>query len=669
MAGVTFLPIQAGTGDPSPSNVRPISPGLTITGIGDIYGGYLDVAHGTVVETWGYTDIGEAYWNASGSTPGGFYSGSVGTIIPYKISSGTQMLCTSYAVVGPASANNYYGSDLTLRFYATGSYRELYIVDTDYSSAYAFNNHVHGVMLAYELATPITHALTSAQLAEAMRKLGVESPSMLARRRRLVMAQPHLASATPANPVSFAATLAAPLKALECAFSPVQAAGTPAPDNVLPISGWTGANVVRCGTNIWDEQWELGYFDTTTGAEQAGTNTIRSKNYIGIRPQTEYRFINGGTDVYVCIVYYDRTKQVLSVISGASGGIKNNVIFTTPLGAYYMRFYMSVLYGSTYGNNIAVNYPATDTEYHPYTGQTLAVAFPATKNLFDIGRLTPFNSNVTLTKSGGDFTITNNNGYAVGIFRGASGDIVFPVTDGKYTMSITEPTTVGIGIYASTDGENYSWFNNGILAGNTSATFTVSGQKYIKLVSSVGSGKTATIKGFQLELGSTATTYEPYGTIYGGYIDPVRGVARAEWGAVDLGSLSWSIFQSTQSGLSFFYAALSNGAANVTGGREAYCASYKRYAPNSDNWWMSTPDKQFISQASGVSGTPRVWIRDDTYTDKDSFKTAVSGVMLVYKLATPIEYPITPAVLKTLKGANVIYTDLNGNITPTYWTH
>ena len=27
------------------------------------------------------------------------------------------------------------------------------------------------------------------------------------------------------------------------------------------------------------------------------------------------------------------------------------------------------------------------------------------------------------------------------------------------------------------------------------------------------------------------------------------------------------------------------------------------------------------------------------------------------------------AVLKTLKGANVIFTDLNGNVSPTYWTH
>ena len=77
--------------------------------------------------------------------------------------------------------------------------------------------------------------------------------NLIASRRRIVMAQPHLVTPTPANPVAFSATLAAPLKSLECAFSPVQAgSGDPSPENVRPISGWTNCNVVRCGKNLFD---------------------------------------------------------------------------------------------------------------------------------------------------------------------------------------------------------------------------------------------------------------------------------------------------------------------------------------------------------------------------------------------------------------------------------
>ena len=159
------------------------------------------------------------------------------------------------------------------------------------------------------------------------------------------------------------------------------------------------------------------------------------------------------------------------------------------------------------------------------------------------------------------------------------------------------------------------------------------------------------------------------GTIYGGYIDPARGVARAEWGVVDLGSLTWSIYQNTQSGLSFFYAPLSNCAENVQGGREAYCASYKRYDPRGGNWWTNMPDKQFVSQASGVSSAARVWIRDDAYSDKSTFKTSMSGVKLVYQLATPVEYPITPTSLKTLLDQNHVWSNTNGNTEVTYKLH
>lgn len=331
-------------------------------------------------------------------------------------------------------------------------------------------------------------------------------------------------------------------------------------------------------------------------------------------------------------------------------------------------------YNTTTGTNVTWTYAqcelgSTATTYAPYTGQTLAVAFPATKNLLndaELSRYSNWKANIATTTGQGGATDNYNKGFIIPTVAGQTYTISFDFSEEfpNYLYLCKAVGDVGTLIkYITTNAvQNRTW------------TFTADENiHYLRMGSTNNSenfaAQVAKIHKPQLELGSAATPYEPYGTTYGGYIDPVRGVARAEWGAVDLGSLSWSIFQSAQSGLSFFYAALSNGAANVPGGREAYCDSYTRYASSSDNWWMGTSDKQFVSQAAGVSGSPRVWIRDDTYTDKDTFKTAVSGVMLVYELATPIEYPLTPAQLKTLKGANVIYTDLNGNVSPIYWTN
>ena len=45
------------------------------------------------------------------------------------------------------------------------------------------------------------------------------------------------------NPLTFLTDLAMPLKSLVANFLPIQSSGTPSPDNVLPITGWTGLDV------------------------------------------------------------------------------------------------------------------------------------------------------------------------------------------------------------------------------------------------------------------------------------------------------------------------------------------------------------------------------------------------------------------------------------------
>lgn len=143
--------------------------------------------------------------------------------------------------------------------------------------------------------------------------------------------------------------------------------------NICPITGWTGANVTRTGVNVWDEEWELGAFDDATG-EPFSASAIRSKNYIPVKPDETLRFINGGVSVYAKFVYYDASKNVVQVVTNT---ISNNKTFKIPSGVFYVRFNMGSQYGTTYNNNISINYPSTDTDYHAYTGTTYSITFPA----------------------------------------------------------------------------------------------------------------------------------------------------------------------------------------------------------------------------------------------------------------------------------------------------
>jgi hypothetical protein len=61
----------------------------------------------------------------------------------------------------------------------------------------------------------------------------------------------------------------------------------------------------------------------------------------------------------------------------------------------------------------------------------------------------------------------------------------------------------------------------------------------------------------------------------------------------------------------------------------------------------------------------RIAVKDSRYTDASAFKTAMSGVMLCYTLATPQTYTLTPTEVKTLLGENRIYASA-GQVTVQY---
>lgn len=132
--------------------------------------------------------------------------------------------------------------------------------------------------------------------------------------------------------------------------------------------GSGATQITRCGYNVWDEQTEFGMWNDSQEKWVSSTTMLKSKNYIPIVPNTTFSLKNpsGTISRYV---YYDKNKNYLSFTNANS-----NRPFTTPANAYYMMFGLSVAYGTTYNNDVSINYPSTETTYHAYNGITLPIA-------------------------------------------------------------------------------------------------------------------------------------------------------------------------------------------------------------------------------------------------------------------------------------------------------
>lgn len=131
--------------------------------------------------------------------------------------------------------------------------------------------------------------------------------------------------------------------------------------NECPIQGYMGAEIPVTGINVWDEEWELGVYDVNSGAKSTNNNYVRCKNQIPVLPSTSYYFCA----TKPCrILFYDNGGNWISTLNGWH----SNTVITTPAFCYYVAFFVDNSYGTTYNNDISINYPSTETSYHAYNG-------------------------------------------------------------------------------------------------------------------------------------------------------------------------------------------------------------------------------------------------------------------------------------------------------------
>ena len=180
-------------------------------------------------------------------------------------------------------------------------------------------------------------------------------------------------SATSGNPCTFSTDLADNLVSLTAEI--VASGGGGTPSTPIPIVGYSSANITRCGVNLWDEEWEVGALNPSTGATTTSSLCIRSENFIPVKPNTTY-YACAPKPILIC--GYDADKTFIGNLRYADG----NAPFVTRKNdndAYFIKFTMyDQTYGNTYHHDISINYPSTDTTYHAYNGQTFTVSFGQT---------------------------------------------------------------------------------------------------------------------------------------------------------------------------------------------------------------------------------------------------------------------------------------------------
>lgn len=185
--------------------------------------------------------------------------------------------------------------------------------------------------------------------------------------------------------------------------------------------------------------------------------------------------------------------------------------------------------------------------------------------------------------------------------------------------------------------------------GQTTLTFNSQSAEYVRFTVHHGCENA-----IQFEFGSVATDYESYKEFVYSFdsTKPLRGIPKLlnnklsydgdiykadgqitrKYGIVNLSDLTWYY----SSNYALFYAELVDCKYSGRDGLVGYDCVCSKYISAGDKTWNNFADKD-INTGSDTRGSrkPCVNIKDTSYSDAATFKTAMSGVYLVYELATP----------------------------------
>lgn len=261
-------------------------------------------------------------------------------------------------------------------------------------------------------------------------------------------------------------------------------------------------------------------------------------------------------------------------------------------------------------------------------------------------------------------------------------DLYLPI--GTYTLSVEYLNGAHSGAYYrfANDSANRSIWTSTSTAATGTITIDKNEPFNIWLYQS-GGISADNIGNFQIEVGSTATTYEPYagetfpvtlpteaGTVYGGVVDPVKGTLTVNRRYITLDGTNYTFTINTAYPTTYTYYN------NALGALMPPIASYQvtdalcNYLPSisRDNGGSSGGYQVGVFQVHSDSTNQfrMSFPREERFSTWDNLKawlqslTGDNRFVLCVPLKNTIEYDLTPTQIKTLYGYNTIYADCGG---------
>ena len=350
--------------------------------------------------------------------------------------------------------------------------------------------------------------------------------------------------------------------------------------------------------NIWDEEWEQGYYNPDNGSQVSNENRIRSKNFIQVLGNVAYTIeITNDTSNYCTVIYFDKSYNIIGNYTS-----QNSSSFTTPTNCSFIKFYTSgTYYGGTYNNNICFHRTGTRTGYAPHT-QPQTIYFTYQGN--GVGT-----AHDTLEITSSEYVFTKNMGIVL------ASSLTWVDYGGRIVSSTLNDVISGISSENVMPNLLFNKYKTSIFNDNVDKTITQQNNKWINVRDS-----SLTASSFTSSL--TNNDYIEYQLA----TPQVINIPKKHLGYVDLGSLEW-LYRSVQN-QERFYAVLPNGklvADNVVG--NIYCINYKT------STWNDIRDRvsNNLIAISSVGGVCNVFAYNTSYTDATTFKTAMNGIYIFYE--------------------------------------
>ena len=467
---------------------------------------------------------------------------------------------------------------------------------------------------------------------------------------------------------------------------------------LLSVEGLQSHDTV--GFNQWNEEWEVGYLGYSSSNEgqpiPMQNNTIRSKNFIKVLPNTSYYFKYPIAEAHY-VWEYDENKNALGHYQLLASG--NNNPFTTPSDCHYIKFACEPAYGNTYNHDICINLsnPTRNGEYEPYKRHSYPLdssltlrgipKLDASNNLYYDGDEYTSDGKVKrkytepIVLDGSEQWLT----YSASTASGQINQFYTPITGvtskgGQVCVASTRYTPINIDNRGGNYGTCYT-YNGGVvfnidpniiakqadwvahLQANpitvvcllaTPTTETATPYTNPQIVSKYGTLEYVTNSIVPVGHKTTCLTRD----IFGGYVDLISGKLVVDKVSVDFGTLDWTLRTTGNSNKLLSTSVKEIGWYNVST-VTGLCSDYSVIGKSSASELISVLDTADIGLYFYNAGTL------DHYVYLVIPKENSPSGTLVYELATPQTYQLTPQQVNTLVGTNNVWSE-QGNIELSY---